>query len=110
MEPSPLQTEPETPGDFDYEAALAACAAGDRVAFRRLYEQEAPRLLGVALRIVRIADPQALADASLELLSDPELWAQTSQSGIARVEKYYAQHMLFDRYRALYDQGFAWQA
>ena len=66
--------------------------------------------LGASGRIVRIADPQALADASLELLSDPELWAQTSQSGIARVEKYYAQHMLFDRYRALYDQGFAWQA
>lgn len=48
-----MQAVPETPGDFDYEAALAACAAGDRAAFRRLYEQEAPRLLGVALRIVR---------------------------------------------------------
>jgi RNA polymerase sigma factor (sigma-70 family) len=38
---------------FDYEAALGACARGDRQALRRLYEQEAPRLLGVALRIVR---------------------------------------------------------
>jgi len=39
--------------DFDYEAALGACARGDRQALRRLYDQESPRLLGVALRIVR---------------------------------------------------------
>jgi RNA polymerase sigma factor (sigma-70 family) len=39
--------------DFDYEAALTACATGDRHALRRLYDQESPRLLGVALRIVR---------------------------------------------------------
>lgn len=38
---------------FDYEAALAACAAGDQGALRRLYEQEGARLLGVAQRIVR---------------------------------------------------------
>jgi len=39
--------------DFDYEAALSACARGDRQALRRLYDQESARLLGVALRIVR---------------------------------------------------------
>lgn len=39
--------------DFDYEAALAACARGERQALHRLYHQESPRLLGVALRIVR---------------------------------------------------------
>lgn len=38
---------------FDYEAALAACARGERQALRRLYDQESARLLGVALRIVR---------------------------------------------------------
>ena len=38
---------------FDYEAALGACARGDRQALRRLYDQESARLLGVALRIVR---------------------------------------------------------
>lgn len=46
--------------EFDYEAALRACAGGDRQALRRLYEREAPRLLGVALRIVR--DRQAAED------------------------------------------------
>lgn len=39
--------------DFDYEAALAACARGDGLALRRLYDQESARLLGVAQRIVR---------------------------------------------------------
>ena len=66
--------------------------------------------LGPSGRVVRIADPQALAEASLELLCDPVLWSQTAVAGIARVEKYYAQHMMFGRYRALYDQGLAWQA
>lgn len=47
-EPPPLAAP-----EFDYEAALGACAGGDRDALRRLYEREAPRLLGVALRIVR---------------------------------------------------------
>lgn len=38
---------------FDYEAAVLACARGERYALRSLYEREARWLLGVALRIVR---------------------------------------------------------
>lgn len=38
---------------FDYEAALAACARGERQALRHLYDRESARLMGVALRIVR---------------------------------------------------------
>lgn len=38
---------------FDYEQALQACAAGERMALQSLYQQEARRLLGVAMRIVR---------------------------------------------------------
>lgn len=38
---------------FDYEAALTACARGEVDALRLLYDRDAPRLLGVALRIVR---------------------------------------------------------
>jgi len=48
------------PDPFDYEAAIGACARGDRHALRRLYDQESPRLLGVALRIVR--DRQSAED------------------------------------------------
>lgn len=45
-------TVPAAP-TFDHEAALAACARGDRSALKRLYDVEARQMLGVALRIVR---------------------------------------------------------
>ncbi len=38
---------------FDYEAALEACARGERFALRMLWDREARWLLGVAERIVR---------------------------------------------------------
>ena len=38
---------------FDYAGALEACARGDRHALRRLYDEEAARLIAVAQRIVR---------------------------------------------------------
>jgi RNA polymerase sigma-70 factor (ECF subfamily) len=41
------------PIEFDYEAALAACARGEQRALRSIYDHEGRRLLGVALRIVR---------------------------------------------------------
>ncbi|MCC2955599.1 sigma-70 family RNA polymerase sigma factor [Massilia sp. IC2-477] len=55
--------------EFDYEAALAACARGDQLALRRIYDQDSRRLLGVALRIVRhrqIAE-EVLHDAFLNI-------------------------------------------
>jgi len=48
------------PEPFDYEAAVQACARGERYALRALYEREARWLLGVAQRIVR--DPQRAED------------------------------------------------
>lgn len=66
--------------------------------------------LGVSGRVVRIADPQALAQAALELLGDAEAWQQASEAAVRRVEKYYSQDMLFTRYRALYEKNFQWQA
>lgn len=42
-----------TVADFDYEAALAACARGEQAALRRIYDRDGRKLLGVALRIVR---------------------------------------------------------
>lgn len=44
---------PTASAPFDYEAAVLACARGERYALRALYEREAQWLLGVALRIVR---------------------------------------------------------
>jgi glycosyltransferase involved in cell wall biosynthesis len=66
--------------------------------------------IGAAGRVVRIADPQALAQAALELLSDPAEWQRASQAAIARVERYYSQSMMFARYRELYEKNFQWQA
>lgn len=45
---------------FDYEAALLACARGERFALRALYEREARWLTGVAQRIV--GDPARAED------------------------------------------------
>ena len=59
---------------------------------------------------MRIADPEALAQAALELLSDPDAWQRASQAAIQRVETYYSQPLMFDRYRALYEKGTQWQA
>lgn len=38
---------------FDYDAALAACARGERQALAQIYQRESRYLLGVAMRIVR---------------------------------------------------------
>ena len=37
----------------DLDEALRACARGDRAALRVIYDAEAPRMLGVALRLLR---------------------------------------------------------
>lgn len=71
---------------------------------RQLVEglEPADRALGVAGRIVNIADPLALADAALELLQDQDAWNAASRAGIARVERYYADSVMFSRYREIY--------
>lgn len=66
--------------------------------------------LGASGRVVRIADPQALAQAALELLGDEVQWHKASEAAIKRVEKYYSQEMMFGRYRELYEKNFQWQA
>lgn len=66
--------------------------------------------LGPSGRIVRIADPEALANAALELLTDAEAWQQASRAAIRRVENYYTQDLMFGRYRSLYEKNLAWQA
>jgi len=54
---------------FDYEAAVEACARGERFALQALYEREARWLLGVAQRIVRDRDAahDVLQDAFMQV-------------------------------------------
>ncbi len=62
---------PSSRPPFDHEAALLACARGERFALRALYEHEGRWLLGVALRIVRdraVAE-DVLHDAFLQIWS-----------------------------------------
>lgn len=58
-----------TVADFDYEAALEACARGERYALNALYQREARWLLGVAQRIVGDRDSahDVLQDAFLQI-------------------------------------------
>lgn len=65
---------------FDYEARLAACARGERQALRDLYVQESPRLLGVAIRLVR---DTALAE---DIVHDAflKIWAGAARFDPAR--------------------------
>ncbi len=51
---------PQNPDPVDYEAALEACARGERFALRVIYEREGRWLLGVVRRIVR--DPAVAED------------------------------------------------
>ena len=43
--------------------ALLACAAGDKSALRQLYEREAPRMIGVAMRLLK---RRALAEEAVQ--------------------------------------------
>lgn len=66
--------------------------------------------LDAAGRVVRIADPEALADGALALLANPAAWQAASRAAVQRVERYYSQDLLFERYRELYEKNFAWRA
>ncbi len=61
--------------------------------------------LGPSGRIVRIADPEGLAEAAIELLTQPDQWHAASAAGIARVERYYTQEQMFAAYRDIYGQA-----
>lgn len=80
------------------------CVATDVGACRELIEgrDAEDRRLGQAGRIVGIANPQALAQAALELLGDRECWQRASRVAIRRVESYYTESQMLDRFRRIY--------
>lgn len=70
-------------GSFDYEAALARCAAGDRLALHEIYRRDARWLMAAALRIVRrreLAD-EVLHDAFLQIWRKAALFKPQLGSG-----------------------------
>ncbi|MEN5083050.1 sigma-70 family RNA polymerase sigma factor [Bosea sp. TWI1241] len=48
---------------IDVERALEACASGDKNALRRIYDQECPRMIGVAQRMLK---RRALAEEAVQ--------------------------------------------
>ncbi len=58
--------------------------------------------LGAAGRVVGLADPEAMASACLELLIDPEMYADASQAAISRVERYYDRRQMLDTFNTLF--------
>ncbi len=74
---------------------------------RQLIEGLSPedKTLGHSGAVVNIADPQALADAALALLGNQEAWQAASQAGIARVERYYTDELMFGHYRKVYEEA-----
>ncbi|WP_437880231.1 GT4 family glycosyltransferase PelF [Pseudomonas sp. LRF_L74] len=89
---------------------LEAWAAGTPVvstdvgSCRELIEggSEEDRALGLGGEVVAIADPQASARAMLGLLRDQPRWQAAQATGLMRVNRYYTEVLMLERYRTLY--------
>ena len=75
------EAEPKETGRVDeLTELLRRCAEADRAAFRQLYESQAPRLYGVALRITR--QPALAADAMHDALM--QVWQNARRFDASR--------------------------
>lgn len=88
-------------------AAGVPCVATDVGSCREILEgaHDEDRALGVAGHVVPIADPQQAAWAAIRLLRDESLWHRAQQAGLMRVQRFYRQELMFDRYRTLYQDA-----
>lgn len=60
------------------------------------------KALGAAGEVVAIADPLALARSVCTILNDHNYWQTLQTNGLARVNRFYGEALMLDRYRALY--------
>ena len=88
-------------------AAGVPCVASDVGCCRELIEgtHGEDRAIGAAGAVVDIADPEATGKAAVALLRDERAWRAAQGAGIARVERFYTQAQMIDRYRAVYDDA-----
>ena len=97
---------------------LEAWAAGTPVvssdvgSCRELIEGAAgeDRALGFAGEVVAIADPQATSQAIVGLLNDSQRWHAAQAVGLKRVNTYYTETLMLQRYRNLYLEAIAKEA
>lgn len=66
---------------------------------------EEDQALGSAGSVVSISDPAAFAEATIELLTNQSAWEAASKAAISRVEKYYDERDLLERYRDVYNSA-----
>jgi len=88
-------------------ASGVPCVSSDVGCCRDLVHGAAPedRAVGVAGRVVSIANPDATARAAIELLSDEAAWRAAQQAGIERVERFYTLAQMIDNYRGVYGEA-----
>ena len=66
---------------------------------------------GSAGAVVSMANPTALAEESINLLTDTNRWQAAQRAGIERVETFYTQQQMIDQYQAIYTKALeTWQA
>ena len=65
------------------------------------------RAMGEAGSVVPIADPAAFASAAVALLSDSAAWQKASEAAVRRVEAYYDEDDMIDRYQLVYERQIA---
>lgn len=93
-------------------SVLEAYAAGvpvvvtDVGSCRELVEgyTDADKALGKSGCVVPLANPQAIADASVELLGNPEAWYAAQTAAIERVERFYTEMEFLRCYDNLYQK------
>ena len=96
-------------------ALLEAFASGlpvvatDVGACRELIEGKTPadRALGSAGALAPVADPDAVAQASLSLLGDPVRFREAQKAAVRRVDAYYTDAHMIEAYRQLYQEASA---
>jgi len=61
--------------------------------------------IGVSGRVVQIANPEETAKAAIELLTNETVWKSAQAAAIERVERYYTQKDMFEKYRNIYNSA-----
>jgi glycosyltransferase involved in cell wall biosynthesis len=86
-------------------AAGLPCVATDVGSIRDLIEggSEEDKKLGRAGFVAPIANPGALAEGYIKLLSDEKLYRECQSTAIKRVETYYTKEIFLNSYRDLYN-------
>lgn len=63
------------------------------------------RSLGLAGKLVPMADPEAIAKATLELGTNETLWRKSQEIALTRVRKYYSMEELKRHYNSIYQEA-----